>query len=402
MDKKKNWVLAAIACLSFYFMGGTAGIISPALQSLAEEYPNVPFTTILLAGSIPSLLSVPASLLCGAMAGRKISFRTLGIWACILIGIGGAAPYVLRSSWTVILISRGVFGFGFGIVMATMAVLITRLFEGTRQAKLLGYGTAAMAVSGVVLPLISGMLVVKNVHLMWLLHLIGLVAFLIVALWLPEPEKVAATGTDKSTEKVHIPFYAWIIIIGFSIACMAMYSGFLGSSTVVAEENLGTAAAAGLIISMYFAGNFIGGLTFAQFTKLTGRLNLGLSLLIGGIGMVFMAFGGSIILLYIGFLLVGIGYGGLWFPAMYTVLGQIVSPGSMAMAGALVAGISSLAGFITPYWMSFSANLLGNPSPRSAFLTGTVVYAILTIIFLLYKPATKANSAPAIPEVVTP
>lgn len=387
---KKNMTLAAIAALSIQFLASSTSIISPALAGLGEAYPDVPFTTVLLLASIPSLLAIPTSLGAGVLAGRKVSFRSLSLLATSLVTIGGTAPYLIQSNFTLIMICRGVFGLGYGIVIAIMGTLIVRLFEGQQQAKILGIAAVVMAVGGIGMPLIAGILVNISTHLMWLVHLIGGLCFLACFFWLPEPEKTEQSASGEK-EKARISGAAWSLIAGYALGTLALYSIFLGASTVVIGEGLGTAASAGLVVSLYFVGSFVGGMLFSRYFKITGKFSMALAYLLGAVGMILAAFGSTLPMILAGSCLVGFGYGGLVVPGTFANLGQILSPASMAVAGGLVGAGANIAGFLTPYWMSLSSSVSGNPSPRASFFAGTFIFVVIAVYFFLKNP-TAASS----------
>ncbi|SEA30402.1 Predicted arabinose efflux permease, MFS family [Desulfuromusa kysingii] len=390
---KKRGFLAAVAALGVYLLAVMTGIISPGLAALAQAYPELEFTTIVLAATLPNLIAIPVALIAGAVAGKAISFRALSLIGSGLIALGGTAPYFFHSSFNMILVSRAIFGIGFGICFTLMGTLIVRLYDGQTRDSMLGYGAATMAVGGVVLPMLVGYFVTIDTHAMWLPHLVAALSFLAVLFWLPEPDKIEEmTGADHKTR---FPFAAWALIIAFTLTTMAVWPMMLGIATVIVGEGLGTAVTAGMAISMFAAGNFIGGLVFGQYAKITGRHALPVALLICAGGMSCLAFGG-LLMIMVGTTLIGFGFIGVGMPAIFGGLGQMLSPSAMAMAGGLVAVANNLGAFVAGYWMPIAMNVTGSTSPRGAYTAGIVVLLAVAVFVWFTQLSQKQQSDAAV------
>jgi len=231
---EKKGVLAQAAILSLFFICAGAAVVNPALQGLAEAYAGVPFTTVLLIATLPTLMYVPFSVLAGAVAGSVIKFRTLALGGAVLWVVGGLAPFVF-SDFMAVIVARVVFGIGLGIVSPLGGALILRLFEGKTRANLMGLGSALMNGGAIVFMLIAGVLAAQQVQLVWLVHLIGIVALVMLALWLPEPEKIVKVA---GAAKVPTPLGVWGYIVVFSVATTLMYPMLLTMSTLIVESGL--------------------------------------------------------------------------------------------------------------------------------------------------------------------
>jgi MFS family permease len=382
---KKNVLKMAIAALSLQFLASANGFISPALQGLVEFYADIPSTTVLLLASLPSLLAIPTSIAAGLVAGKTLSFRSLALISTAFVAIAGAAPFLLRDNFTIVLVSRCVYGLAYGIVVAIMSSVIIRLFEGKLQATLLGFGSVVLALGGVLMPMLSGILADIDVHFMWLVHLVAFVSFVLCLFWLPEPAKVGEP--EEMTEKGgRISGAGWGFIIMYGLSTLAMYSVMLGVSIVIIGEGIGTAATSGMMISVYFVGGFIGGLLYAKYLKLIGKYFMTIGALISGFGMLMTAIGSSVPAMYIGFFLVGVAFTGWMVPGTYSGIGMTVSPNKVAMAGGLASAATNIGGFLASNMIPVASNITGYDSPRAAFFFGAIIYVIIAIYFLINKP----------------
>jgi hypothetical protein len=66
-----------MAIMSIFFVLMGMGVLTPAIQNIAEAFPDIPFTKIMLISTLPSLFIIPASVISGALAGSKVKYKTL-------------------------------------------------------------------------------------------------------------------------------------------------------------------------------------------------------------------------------------------------------------------------------------------------------------------------------------
>lgn len=96
MKQNKSATSYALVALSFLSLASSA--VSPVLASVGEAYPDISSTMISLLTTLPSLLAIPMTLICGHMAGKKVSYRTLTICGLTCNLISGIAPFLLTIS----------------------------------------------------------------------------------------------------------------------------------------------------------------------------------------------------------------------------------------------------------------------------------------------------------------
>ena len=115
-----------IGIMSLFFLGMSLGSITPAMNKLTEFYgaQGIPMTAVMYVTSLPQLTSVAGSLIAGVIAGKKLPFKTCGIFGILLILIGGIAPSLV-TGFAALLATRMVFGVGFGFIMVLGNPLIS-------------------------------------------------------------------------------------------------------------------------------------------------------------------------------------------------------------------------------------------------------------------------------------
>ena len=101
MKQNKNATSYALVALSFLTLASSA--VSPVLASVGEAYPDVSSTMISLLTTLPSLLAIPMTLICGHMAGKKVSYRTLTICGLTCNLISGIAPFFTHNFYLIVM-----------------------------------------------------------------------------------------------------------------------------------------------------------------------------------------------------------------------------------------------------------------------------------------------------------
>ncbi|WP_203227783.1 MFS transporter [Calorimonas adulescens] len=385
MNKNKN--LVTIAVMSIYFIAMGIGTITPAIQNIAEAFPQIDFTTILLVSTLPSLFIIPSTVLAGMLAGNKMRYKTLLIVGILLFVIAGTAP-AFMNDFTAILISRAVFGIGLGIISPLGNALILKLFDGQERANMLGLSTIVMNIGGIVLQMLGAILCSINWHYAFLAHLLGIISLVIVLFMLPEPEReVQAAG-----EKIKMPTVIYIISLLFGIATMLNYPMLVNMSTIIITGNLGNAASAGVVLSMFTVGGMVAGAIFGKLYQYTNRFAISVGLLIVSIGAGFVYYANNLVLLTVGATLVGIGFS-IVMPAVMMIIGMVVPPAGFAAASGILMAFMNLGGFVSPYYIDLLAKISGQDPVRFPIFFEMVVYGIAAAVYTLARLKAPAATA---------
>jgi len=384
MENKTLPATAKMGVLSLFLIAQAAFIVNPALSGLAAQYSNIPYTSILLISTLPSLLMVPFSLIGGAVAGKKIPYRTLGILSVILAMGGGIIPFFVHS-FPVVLASRVIFGIGNGLSMPLGNALIMRLFSKDKTAGMLGAGNVMQNVTGVVIQNLAGIVCARNLNATWLVHLFLAIPLVLIVLFLPEPEKEAPAAAEEKQPKQKLPGSVYVISAAYGLMFAAYYPLLLNMSAIVEGEGLGTAAIAGTILSFYTIGGMVAGAIFGSMYKLAGkRWTAPLTLLLYVGGMFIAYIGHSIPMLMAGTLISGVGIFCLWSAAMMDFQ-AIVPPDSLAAASGIFVALLNTGSFCASFFAGLAARLTRSDSPRTVVLCGTIVCLVIAVIWTLSK-----------------
>ena len=184
--------------------------------------------------------------------------------------VGGTAPYFMNS-FIGILVMRAILGIGLGIIYPIPAALIMNLFEGTSRENLMGFNGVIQNIGGIVFQMIGGILCAINWRNTFLAYILGIIPLIIVVFLLPEPTKI---------EKVKIPgmVYVWAVII--LVYTILLYPILTGMSSLIINNNLGTAAGAALVLTMFTVGGMVSGAVFRKVFHIANRFTFAIALII--------------------------------------------------------------------------------------------------------------------------
>lgn len=180
--------MACIGVLLPFMVAQVGFIMNPTLTEFAKLFPDLSYSTVSYLATLPSLICIPCNLLAGKVVGKKIGYRPLCMAAIALVVIGGMLPWFFQDfiGWC---ICRCVMGAGMGLIMPLGGALVSRIFKGNMAVKMQGIGTIVLNSAGVSLQIAASLLIVHNVNYAWLLHGVYIAVFVLVGLFLPEPDR---------------------------------------------------------------------------------------------------------------------------------------------------------------------------------------------------------------------
>ena len=113
----------------------TNGIVSPALATIGQAFPDKSAETVQLIYSIPKIMLFFCSLLSGVIASR-LSIKKCMVLGCVFQALGTLPAWF--GGFGFLLFSRVLFGIGYGLIFPMVSAAITDLFSGDKRAALMG------------------------------------------------------------------------------------------------------------------------------------------------------------------------------------------------------------------------------------------------------------------------
>ncbi len=392
MEKTKEpGVLALLAVLSLGIVSGCSGMLTPAVASIAAEFPDMPYESITLIMTIVNIVDLPIVLVVGMIVGKKIGFRPLCLFGTLVFSLGGIIPFFAAGSYPIVMASRVLVAIGCGCVMALPATLAFRIFKGEKSQLVQGWGNATASVASALMMMVVGQLAALSIDLIWLSHLIGILTFVLVLVGLPEPAKEDTSANAEATksEKTRTPFAAWGCALFGLVAMILMYPVLINSSLIIVGNGWGDAGIAGICNAVSTVGCFLAGMVFGKLYAKLPRITMLSSGVIAGLGSLLVFFASGFIMMAIGVFMVGWGYMQIFCCAMGAA-GIITPPAKMAFVMSLMLIASNLAVFIAPFVAVAIQTAMGATGYQEPFVVIAVLWAIAGVVLFMWNPQGRA------------
>ena len=190
-------VTATILSMSLLtVMAGAA--IAPALGIIKAHFASAPDLLVQHIVSMPALLIIVTNLFFLPIS-RRLQTRAIATTGLLLYVVAGAGCFFVNDIY-LLLVMRALLGISVGLIMPLSTGLLAYYFPPEQQAQLMGLSAAMNQMGGVVATLLAGMLATVEWNYTFLVYLMGLIAVVMVWLWLPDEQL-------GSANKRGIPFH---------------------------------------------------------------------------------------------------------------------------------------------------------------------------------------------------
>ncbi len=210
-------IVALVLLSTLVVMSGAS--LSASLPAIGDHFSSVPNVRFLvrLLQTIPALFIVISAPIAGVLIDRK-GRKLILILGTILFGFSGTAGFFIRSIWG-LLVSRAFLGVGAAIIYTGTTALISDYFHKEERAKFLGLQSGIMAFSGVVFPLLGGVLTDIGWNFTFLSYAVAFLYLPLAIIYIFEPDKFIA-DEDETEKKVHwlkiVPTLPLMVIFGLT------------------------------------------------------------------------------------------------------------------------------------------------------------------------------------------
>ncbi|ADZ07860.1 Permease of the major facilitator superfamily protein [Lactobacillus amylovorus] len=203
--KKTNVPIVTLAIFMTTFMTAIEGtIVSTAMPTIVSDLDGLEIMNWVV--SIFLLMTAVSTPLYGKLAdsiGRKPVF----LFGIALFVIGSSLCGLAQNMIELILF-RVIQGLGSGAVQPVAITIIADLYTLQKRAKMLGLNSGFWGVASVIAPLLGGF-IVQHLSWHWVFYInvpIGIIAFLLVLVYLREPK-------HKSSSKLDLQGTIWLILL---------------------------------------------------------------------------------------------------------------------------------------------------------------------------------------------
>ena len=370
----------AVAVLALFFIGQSAFVINPAMDGLYAQFDSLPISTVSLISTMVSLAMVPSSLMAGALAGKRVSYRTLAVVGAACVAFGGAAAYLLSERFVLLVVSRFFVGFGIGLTMPLGSALIMQAYSGHKSALMNGLAMAINNIAGIFFQISSGVLVMQGVKYCWLLYLAVLVPLVLALVCIRDPGE-APKVVSSVPAKEKLPTHVWTFCLAGMASFACISCEMLQMSTLVVSQGWGDAALSGLIVSFMSVGGLVAGLIFGLVYRRFGRRwTIPVALGLISLAILFAAAAPSVVFLFVSALMLGMGMS-ILYPAVIQDFGETTGPANVAFATGLWVALYNGGGFLSTPLIAVVTGVFASSEPRLILGVAGVLMVVISVIW---------------------
>ncbi len=364
--------------------------LGSAIPLMMKAYSDANQTIVQSVVTLPTLVSVPVSLIIGANADRIGKKRAILIGSIIAL-VAALIPVFVNVSLTQLLIASAFIGVGLGFIIPTSTGLITDFFEGPEQMDLMGKQSAFINMGGMLLSILGGIFALSNWHNTYLIFIYIIPIFILVLFFIPHDKKQKPHidhGLNKKAKLSKEVFIMCAIIIVFGVSFGVVNTN---NAILVMEKGLGTAATAGFAASMMTGIGIICGLLYGKIAGVLKNITLPVAILSSALGIFIIGSANSPAILYIGSILAGAGLS-LTMPTSLFRVSQSVDQESATLSMSIFLACSSTSLFISPLIFNPVSVYFNNNSAQFRFLMASVCLITLTALAFFHVNNTKTKS----------
>lgn len=377
---KKMKIIITIICISF--TQGLQFCLSPVLGQIQNHFSNVSVSMVQMLVTVPTFLSIAMALLSGWLV-VKISKKKLLLFSGLVAGITGFIPF-LADSFILLFVSRIFFGIALGICIALNTAVVAEFFEGDERVSVMGIQAASVGAGIMIITTLGGIVGASRFQNAYVLNVIGFIAFILIAVCLPETGTTKVNGAEKiqMNKTVYVTSVIcaleMLFLITFSTNIAMHLSGNLAGSTTVTGNLTGVFSGSQIVVGLILGG----------ITKITKKYTLPAAMLSFSVGgLILILFPSSFIMLMIGAMFCGFSQG-MFIPTAMVDVSNAVNPASTTMAAAVMTCGNCFGQLISPTVMNCTAKwILGETTTMNVYILAVIGMTIsaVAVILLIIK-----------------
>lgn len=349
-------------------MAGAA--VAPALNAISAHFADANPLLIQFVVSMPALFIILTNL-CFPMLCRMMRTRTIALCGLLLYVVAGSGAFF--ANIVVLLVLRALLGVSVGMIMPLSTGLLAYYFPPEEQARLMGLAAAMNQMGGVVATFLAGMLAAVSWNFAFLVYLLGLIAVVLVMLFLPNERLSNKGGISLSLLKKFHPSVVGMFLV--MILFFIYPTNFALTASGVLSVTGITLVMMGLDVVAFLVGLVFGAMMKRFAAQMKYAAPIGFMA-----GYLCLAGGSSLSLLLLGSALIGIA-NGIGVPYLNTIGSVKAGKGAATTVMPLLSTALYLGQFLSP--------LIVSPIAAATHLSPYMVGAIIAVIYLLQAIVTR-------------
>ncbi len=372
VNKKLTDTILSMSLLTV--MAGAA--IAPALGVIKAHFTSAPELLVQFIVSIPALFIIITNLFFLNIS-RHYGTRVIALFGLVLYVASGAGCFLANDIY-VVLTLRALLGVSVGLIMPLSTGLLAYYYPPEQQAHLMGLSAAMNQMGGVVATLLAGLLSAIGWRWAFLVYLLGLIAVIMVAVYLPDDHL-------GSANKRGIPFQPRQLLkfhpsVNGMLLLMMIFFIYPTNFAITAEEQAGlsltttTLIMVGLDLVAFFAG-----MAFGQLMNIFREPMKYIAPVFFLIGYLFFAVAHSIMPLLIGAVFTGIA-NGVGVPYLNTIASIKGGRNSATTVMPLLSAALYMGQFLSPIIVTQLSRLLfGEQDVAGGYKLGIIICLIFLV-----------------------
>lgn len=384
MENNKRLQLFAILSLSMANAFVGTGI-SPALETIRNNFVGAPDLLIQMIVSLPSLMVIVVSFVFSAMS-RHISMRGLCLIGLGLYTAGGLLGGVCSSIVTMI-ITRMIIGIGYGILMPLSIGMLPYFYEVDEQQKLNGKVVIWSSIASIICMIVAGYLASISWRMVFLVYLFGIPCIVLCWKYIP-PVTLSAGGNQVSVSVIKkVSIYAVGIFVIF-VSYFAILNNFSG---IVINEGVASKASVGMIMPIMTAASLITGQYAEWFKKKFKKNTMLLIWIFGSIGLIGLIMKGNLLCAIIGLIFFGMALA-LAAATLNAEAGVSCKKEESLCVGTVMMFMRSFGQFISPVLFTGIGTALAIENIRLPYIGSLLMCVVMLFIYCIFLKAKKTVS----------
>lgn len=379
MEKTKNpvYLKAAILTMSFVQMG-TNGI-APILAQIAAAFPDASAQTVQFLMTFPSMFCVVFTL-AAALLSERLPKKSIALTGLLLVAAAGTGACILHGSLAVLFVWAAVLGIGIGMTAPVAPALISELFAGGERQTMLGWQNSAANIGSMLMTFLGGFFAAGGWWFGYLVYLLALPGFFLTLGGVPGKSSAGPRAAQKAREPFHFVMWREMLLAFFFL--MLYSSGPANLSMLVGERQMGGAATAGIMSTLFLLGGTVTGLLFGKIVGVLRDKTDTAGVLLLALGAVIIGIAPNVVLLAAGCLLAGASIS-LVMPNCMGAASRL--KGYETLTSALILGSSNIGVFVMPLLTSATAAVTGSGAASYRFFAVAVLAVLLAALTVALK-----------------
>ena len=390
---KSNPLYLKITLLSVCLVESAMNGITGNIPEMAKDFPFVPLYMVELLTTVPALFAM-GGVMTGKYAAHRIGYKRTLLLGIALCALSGSLPFFIKNFY-LIFATRCVFGWGNGFIISTLLSLIIYVFEGNERSTMIGLQGSINGLGSALSAYIGGQLLTFGWQRSFAIYFVGFLIFPLVLFIVPQVKtiKMPNSASERSTSDAGgsyagLAFCAVLLFV--SVLLLSLFT--VKASTLITTYQYGTSTDGSVAIAIISLGAVLSGAFFGRLHKKWRGLDLVFYYAVSAAGFFITAASSSLLLIFVGAFLTGIGYMG-YIPFLQDRVSKRHSRlGETATAVILIA--QSMGSFASPYLGKFLQAV--TTDLKGQFITVGLLYILLMAIALILfiKDRKTADSCP--------